>query len=72
MATTESLDARVAELETRYMLQQDVIQQLSDVLWRQQQEVDALKQRVHALERRVVDGSTADAPAPDDDLPPHY
>jgi SlyX protein len=72
MATTESLDARVAELETRYTLQQDVIQQLSDVLWRQQQEVDALKQRVHSLERRVVDGSTTDAPTPDDDLPPHY
>jgi SlyX protein len=73
MAKPKGPAARVTELEARYTLQQDLLQQLSDVLWRQRQELDLLEQRVAALERRVADvGAATDTPSRDEDLPPHY
>lgn len=73
MAAPKDLSARVTELEARYMLQQDLLEQLSDVLWRQQQKIDLLEQRLSVLERRVADvGAATDTPPRDEDLPPHY
>lgn len=66
------LAARVTELETRYTLQDDTLQKLSDVLWRQQRQIEALETRVAALERRVASLDSSDLPAPDDEVPPHY
>jgi uncharacterized coiled-coil protein SlyX len=65
--------ARVAELEARYTLQQDLIDKLSREIFRQQRDLDALGARLAALEGRV--GSLAAGGVeeePPDEVPPHY
>ncbi len=73
MATDAQLAERLAELEARFTLQQDTLDKLSDVLWRQQRELDAVRARAAALEARM--GLLAAGPAdaePPEDPPPHY
>ncbi|WIG93936.1 SlyX family protein [Myxococcus sp. SDU36] len=64
-------EKRIAELEIRYMHQQELLQELSGVLYEQQKvigqlraEVDRLKQKLEA-EPGLVD-------ARHDERPPHY
>lgn len=65
--------ARIVELEVRYTEQDAMLRALSDVLYRQQQTIDAMNARVASLERRLVDVGGPDAPpAPEDEVPPHY
>jgi SlyX protein len=70
----ESLAARLAELEARYTLHQDLLDKLSDVIWRQQRDLDKLGARAVALEKRLaaLSGEAAEAPDPGDEVPPHY
>jgi uncharacterized coiled-coil protein SlyX len=64
--TADATTARLAELEARYTLQQDLIDKLSEELFRQQRALDALVLRVAAIE------GVAKAEEPPDDAPPHY
>jgi uncharacterized coiled-coil protein SlyX len=74
MLDHEELDTRVAELEARFTLQQDVLDKMSDVLWRLQRELDSVTARVATLEaRRAATGEDAGPlTPPDDEVPPHY
>lgn len=66
------LASRLAELEARYTLHQDLLDELSDVIWRQQRELDQLAARAAALEKRLATQLAGDVPPPDDEVPPHY
>ncbi len=66
----ETLTGRVAELEVRLTLQQDELDKLSEVLWRQQRELDGLVKRLKTLEERR--GADADGGPQADEVPPHY
>lgn len=68
-------DVRFIELETKLAYQEDAAHQLSDVVARQQQQIDALEAALRALIERVnrlnvqeseTKGSLAD------EVPPHY
>lgn len=76
MAGTEAsstLEARLVELEVRYTHQERALEELSDVVYRQQQLIDTLERRVKALEKRLVDlGEPVPARDPKDEVPPHY
>lgn len=68
-------DTRFIDLETKLAYQEDANQQLSDVVARQQQQIDALETALRALIDRVnnlqlQEGASKDAPA--DEVPPHY
>lgn len=68
-------DARFIDLETKLAYQEDAQQQLSDVVARQQQQIDTLEAALRALIERVntlkvQDG--ADKQSPADEVPPHY
>lgn len=67
-----NLAERLAELEARYTLHQDLIDKLSDVIWRQQRDLDQLAARTISLEKRLAAQVAGDAPPPDDEVPPHY
>lgn len=68
----DRLTARVAELEVRLTLQQDELDKLSEVLYRQQRELDGLLLRLQLLEaRRPADPQPAPRD-PADEVPPHY
>ena len=44
---------RVAELELKFTAQEHLLQELSDVVWKQQRELDAAKARLEQLARRI-------------------
>lgn len=62
-------EERITELELRYTLQQDLLQQLSDVVLRHQQELDRLRRELDLLRT-----SRDEAPIPlnAEEPPPHY
>lgn len=62
-------DDRLTELELRYMVQQDLLQKLSDVVLQQGRDLDRLRREVEMLRGRMNDGP---APLPADEKPPHY
>jgi len=62
---------RLNELEVRYSHLENTVQELSEVVWRQQQELDALRELVQRLQGRVeTDPGLVDANRVD--RPPHY
>jgi SlyX protein len=64
-------DSRFIELELRYMQQAELLQQLSDVLYAQQQELKALKAEVDLLKRKL-EGDPGLVDAKQQERPPHY
>ncbi len=68
-------DARFIDLETKLAYQEDAAQQLSDVVARQQQQIDALETALRALIERVQSLSTQEGAGKvslADEVPPHY
>ncbi len=60
---------RLTELELRYMVQQDLLQKLSDVVLQQGRDIERLRRELEAMHGRMTEGS---ALMPADDKPPHY
>jgi SlyX protein len=63
------LEARLVDLELRFMQKERLVEELSDVLVAQQREIDRLAGELKALREQVLSG--ADGPAKDE-RPPHY
>ncbi|MDX1570064.1 MAG: SlyX family protein [Xanthomonadales bacterium] len=71
--TDEGLAARIEDLEARLAFQEQAIEQLSDTVYRQEQELTALKRRVKTLSERTSEMAERLADAPDGhEPPPHY
>lgn len=64
-------ESRLVELELRYMQQQELLQQLSDVLYAQQRELDTLRAEVEYLKKKV-EGEPGLVDARQQEKPPHY
>jgi SlyX protein len=64
-------ESRLMELELRYMQQGELLQQLNDVLYAQQQELDALRTEVELLKRKL-EGEPGLVDARQQERPPHY
>jgi SlyX protein len=65
------MDTRISELEARFTHQDRLLTELSEVVWKQQQELDALRAAVQQLEKKLAgDGGLVDARQ--DERPPHY
>jgi SlyX protein len=69
MSNTE-LEQRIVELEARYTEQQDMLEDLSEVLIRQQRAIDRLEAELSQLKKRVEEPGLVDAKA--EEKPPHY
>lgn len=66
-----SSDARLAELELKFTEQAQLLEELSQVIYRQQQQLDALAAEVAHLGKRLeAEPGLVDATR--DDKPPHY
>jgi uncharacterized coiled-coil protein SlyX len=66
-------EARILELEVRYTHQQETIKNLSDVIYRQQQQLDALSERLKLLESKLgAVGEIEPVRDLEDEVPPHY
>lgn len=66
------MQEKIVDIETRLAYQDDNIQQLSDVIYRQQQQIDQLEKTVRALVDRIQDLTHAMPGKIVDEKPPHY
>jgi SlyX protein len=64
-------DGRLTELEIRFTQQQELLQELSEVLYAQQRELDALRLEVGALKKKL-EGDPGLVDARQQERPPHY
>lgn len=69
--TTDELETRVRELETRLAFQDDTIEQLNEVIRTQWSAIDRLVQQVTLLDHRLAEAEDRLPPVPVAP-PPHY
>ena len=67
-------DTRLTNLESTIALQEQTISDLSDVIVRQQAEIDLLKAQVKVITHRMEQGNDAlpGGESPAHEKPPHY
>ncbi len=66
-------ERRLEELETKIAYQEDTIQQLNEVLGRQQKQIDQLEISCQFLINRLRESDEISAPGNEvDERPPHY
>jgi SlyX protein len=70
------MQERLIELESKFSFQEDSLQELNEVLIKQQRQLDEMRQLVESLRERIADleaGSAGgEAAAADSERPPHY
>lgn len=64
-------EQRTEDLEVRYAHLELLVQELSEVVWKQQRELDQLRETVRGLKDRFQ-GEPGLVDASREDLPPHY
>lgn len=74
--TGNGMQDRLIELESKFSFQEDSLQELNEVLIKQQRQLDEMRQLVESLRERIADleagGGDGGAPAPGSERPPHY
>ncbi len=66
------VDDRLTNLEIKASYAEDLVEQLNQVIIRQQAQIDALIHEVMQLKDRVPDDGNSPARNLRDDLPPHF
>jgi len=67
------LEDRLIDLEVKASYADDLLEQLSDQIYRQQQQIDLLLHELRLLRERLPEaGSTGTPRNLRDDIPPHY
>ena len=72
MECTRIVDDRLTELEVKSSFGEDLMDQLNQVVVRQQTQIDALVREVARLQQSHADGGRGNGRHLSDDLPPHY
>jgi SlyX protein len=69
----DEAQSRLAELEAKLTLAEDLLETLNRTVYRQQQHIDRIELEVRALRDQVEAAAAAAEPgAPADEAPPHY
>lgn len=71
MSHTE-LDKRLMDLEIKASFTEDLVEQLNQTIFQQQQQIDALIREVSQLRLQTAEGGTGGFRSLRDELPPHY
>ncbi len=73
MDIPEAIDQRLIDLEVKAAYADDQLDQLSDLIYRQQQQIDLLLHELRLLRDRMPEAGSTGAPRNlRDDIPPHY
>jgi SlyX protein len=72
MDEIKDTDQRLIDLEVKVGFAEDLLEQLNQALFRQQQLLDTLTREVAQLRRRIPEGDEGAHRAPDELPPPHY
>ena len=65
-------DKRLMDLEVKASFTEDLVEQLNQTIFQQQQEIDALIREVSQLRQQTPDGGSGGFSSLRDELPPHY
>jgi SlyX protein len=66
------IDKRLMDLEIKASFTEDLVEQLNQTIFQQQQQIDALIREVAHLRQNVPDGGSGGFRSLRDELPPHY
>lgn len=66
------LEQRLTDLEIKTGLADDLLDQLNQTIFRQQQQIDALAREVQTLRQQLPQDRNSGLQALRDELPPHY
>lgn len=66
------MESRLTELEIKAGFTEDQLEAINATLYRQQQEIDQLKQELKALRQQVNASLPAEPRNLADEIPPHY
>lgn len=68
------MDKRLETIETKLMAAEDQLDALNKSLWRQQQELDTLREHMRQLAQYIKDQSQSGSQTwrPEDEIPPHW
>jgi SlyX protein len=72
MDAEQEIDKRLTELEIKASFSEDLLDQLNQVIVRQQQQIDLLLREVSELRQQLPEAGTRQPGRSADDLPPHY
>lgn len=72
MEHPQDTDRRLTELEIKASFTEDLLDQLNQTVFRQQQQIDALLREMAQLRQQVPDGGSGQVRNLRDELPPHY
>lgn len=72
MQPDNATDHRLTDLEIKASFHEDLLDQLNQVIIRQQQQIDALLREVERLRQQIPDVGSGVFSRAGDDLPPHY
>jgi SlyX protein len=70
--TPSTTDQRLTNLEIKATYTEDLLEQLDQIIVRQQQQIDLLLREVIELRQPSTDGGLGAARSLRDDLPPHF
>lgn len=66
------MQERIENLETKLMGAEDQIDELNRTVWRQQQEIDQLRQQLRQLAQQIKALQPVGSSRPEDEIPPHW
>jgi SlyX protein len=72
MEQPNEIDRRLTELEIKASFTEDLLDQLNQTIFRQQQQIDQLVRAVSQLQQQVPEEGAGEAGNLRDELPPHY
>lgn len=65
-------EKRLVDIELKVLAQEDLTQELSDIIYRQQKQIDELRVMCESLAKRLGAGDVGGADAYTQERPPHY
>jgi SlyX protein len=72
MPNEQTTDQRLTDLEIKATYTEDLVEQLEQIIVRQQQQIELLLREVAELRQPAPDGGLGVARSLRDDLPPHF
>lgn len=72
MDPSETTDKRLTDLEINVSLAEDLLDQLNQTIFRQQQQIEYLLRELTDLRNQLPAERTTQLPSLRDELPPHY
>lgn len=67
-----NMEHRIENIETKLMAAEDQIDELNRTVWRQQQELDLLREHIRQLAQQIKTVQPSGPSRPEDEIPPHW